>query len=301
MKFEGWTRKLVKELKACGFKMEPANSTSHHKFNYHGNEMIFPEFINVPIKVKNSSRLKTVDSIKKQFKKFNAPEKYMKRINKISMGLITAEAGDGIEELEDKLMTALRASNAIASAEFAAAIQTLAHAEGLHPYTIKSIGHFKNEQAKKIAKVNTILQINTLLERLFKAAVARYIDQHGSIHLSTENAFIDTNHLDLSTKNLAGFGFSITSIYCFGREQPFEIGGALTGGLAQVFEDYQKDTTFQIELDNDHHEDEPSYYTNTEFCRFNVRLKNTEQVALENLLESLRLQETFQSLQGYGA
>ena len=298
MKFEGWTRKLVKELKACGFKMEPANATSHHKFNYHGNEMIFPEFINVPIKVKNSSRLNTVDSIKKQFKKFNAPEKYMKRINKISMGLITAEAGDGIEELEDKLMTALRSRDAIASAELAAKIQELAHEQKLTPYPIKSISVYKTEQAAQKRRDDTKRTINNLLETFFKAAIDAFISENGPIEVSTDPYPDQPNHFDLTKGKAAEYGFSITSVHRYGSHEPFDVRGVLTGELATTLANYQTGAHFQITLDDEYNEDLATYYDSNDFRAFKLDHSPYDQKALDAVLDEVTKQAFIFKLQG---
>ncbi len=298
MKFEGWTRKLVKELKACGFEMEPATATSHHKFNYHGNEMIFPEFINVPIKVKNRSRLKTVDSIKKQFKKFNAPEKYMKRINKISMGLITAEDGDGIDDLEDKLMTALRARDAIACAELAAKIQELAHEQQLAPYSIKAISVYKTEQEAQNVKDNTKRKINYLLETFFKSAIDAFISENGPIEVRTDSYPDQPNHFDLTKGKAAEYGFSITSVHRYGSHESFDVRGVLTGELATTLSNYQTGAHFQITLDDEYNEDDATYYDSNDFRAFNLDLSLNDQKALDSILKEVHQQSVIFTLHG---
>ena len=225
MEFDKWARKLVKELKACGFKMEPSTATNHRKFVYCGAEMNFPEFINVPAKIKDRSRNAAINSIKKQFKRFNAPQKYLKRIDKITMGLVTAEDGDGIAELEDKLLTALRAGNAVASAELAAKIQEIAHGQELTPYKIQSIVEFKKELERKTRKNDTKRKINTLLESFFKSAVDAFISENGPIEVSTDPYPGQPNHFDLTKGKASEYGFTITSVYRFASHESFEVRG----------------------------------------------------------------------------
>ena len=286
MEFSKWARKLVRELEDCDFEMQKAKGTSHRQFKYIGSEMDFPDIVTVPVKIKGTSQIRSIATINKKLKKYNAPQSMIDRFKNIAMGLLTVEEGDDIEAVEEKLYDALNNNNIIAVSELSAYLQELAFKNNLMPYESQSLKKFKNEKILMEQKYFYIRAINNHLLKIFKTAVNIYIEENGYIEAGSIYAFHPPESFTFDNCKASDFGLSIQQLRQNDWDNHFTVYGSFRSPLLDILQK-SDNIGFSVVLNNDDGEKYAIYYDNESFYSFNAQLHYYSIEQLKEVMDRL--------------